>query len=282
MRTSASSSVSNTVGVSRRQVRAVHVVDRVRQLARDAEALRRAEARAVLDVAVLLAVEPVHRRDLVRVLADAGDDRGGADGRHRRERGDAVGDVAPVAASSRSSTGAAPAAIARSSIAGAIASITHRTSLGGEELTAGASAAQDAQPGVLFIAARAPAPGEPREQRDGDVAERMQQRDQRGQQQRGGVEVDRQRLARGAVGQARARARRSPASTRAGRARREQQPAEQARPPGVAVGGERAGEQQRAGAEAEPGQRRGERVAALAALRAGRAIGASPSRICSA
>ncbi len=99
MRTSASSSVSNTVGVSRRQVRAVHVVDRVGQLARDAEALRRAEARAVLDVAVLLAVKPVHAGDVVRVLADAGDDRGGAHRRHRGKRGDAVGHVAPALAS---------------------------------------------------------------------------------------------------------------------------------------------------------------------------------------
>src|SRR5271155_3132822 len=78
---------------------------------------------------------------------------------------------------SRSSTGAAPDSIARSSIVGAIASITHRTSFrlpggsGEMVLTSGASAAQDAQPRVLFIAPRAPAPSEPGEQRDRDVAE---------------------------------------------------------------------------------------------------------------
>jgi hypothetical protein len=80
----------------RRQVRAVHVVDRVGQLARDPEALGGAKAGAVLDVAVLLAVKPVHARDQVLVLGDAGDDRGGAHGGDRRKRGHAVRDVTPA------------------------------------------------------------------------------------------------------------------------------------------------------------------------------------------
>src|SRR5271170_6885718 len=85
---------------------------------------------------------------------------------------------------SRSRTGAAPASIARSSIAGAIASITHSTSLVAEELTAAISAAQDAQPRVLFAAARAPAPGKPCEQRERHVPEWMQQRYERRQHHR--------------------------------------------------------------------------------------------------
>src|ERR1700693_300417 len=81
-------------------------------------------------------------------------------------------------------TGAAPAATARSSIAGAIASITHSTSLGGDAPTA-RSAAQDAQPRVLPRRAGARPPQEPAEQDDRQVAERMNQRDQSGEQQRG-------------------------------------------------------------------------------------------------
>ena len=69
VRTSASSSASNTVAHLARQVLAVHVVDRVRQRAADAERPGRAEARPVLDVAALVAVEPVHRRDAVAVRA---------------------------------------------------------------------------------------------------------------------------------------------------------------------------------------------------------------------
>ena len=74
----------------RREVLEVHVVDRVGQRLLEAERLRGLEARAVLDVAGLAAVVPVHRRDLVPVRAGAGRDRGGADRRHRRERGHAV------------------------------------------------------------------------------------------------------------------------------------------------------------------------------------------------
>src|ERR1700691_1632212 len=76
-------------------------------------------------------------------------------------------------ATSRSSTGAAPVAIARSSIAGAIASMTHSTSLGGGELMLVRSTAQDAQAGVLLVAARTPAPGEPGERYDEHIAERV-------------------------------------------------------------------------------------------------------------
>ncbi len=79
-----------------REMRAVHVVDRVGQLAGDAEALGRAKARAIFDVALFVAVKPVHRRHAVRVLRHAGDDRRGADGRDRGERSDAVRHVAPA------------------------------------------------------------------------------------------------------------------------------------------------------------------------------------------
>ena len=75
------------------QVLEVHVVDRVGERLLDPERLRRAEARAVLDVAPLSAVVPVHRRDLVLVRADAGGDRRRAHRRHRRERRHAVVDV---------------------------------------------------------------------------------------------------------------------------------------------------------------------------------------------
>ena len=77
----------------RREVLEVHVVDRVRERLLEAERLRGLEARAVLDVARLAAVVPVHRRDVVLVRARAGGDRGRAHRRHRRERGDAVVDV---------------------------------------------------------------------------------------------------------------------------------------------------------------------------------------------
>ena len=128
---------------------------------------------------------------------------------------------------------------------GAIASITHNTSFGGVGLIERVSAAEDAQAGVLLARAHTAAIDENRQQRDRHVAKRVQQGDERRDQQGRGIQVDGQRLARGAVGQARARARdhrrrRPPAES--GRART----AEQARPPGIAVGRERAGEQQRA------------------------------------
>ena len=68
-----------------RQVRRVHVEDRVDELVVEAELARRGERRAVLDVALLGARVPVHRGDLVLVLQPAGGDRARADGRHRRE-----------------------------------------------------------------------------------------------------------------------------------------------------------------------------------------------------
>ena len=113
-----SSSDSNTVSTSRREVLGVHPVDGVGQRAQDAELARGREARAVLDVAPLLAVVPVHARDPVLVGTDAGRDRRGAHGRDRRERGDAVVDVDALAARIRASAGARPLAIARSSIVG--------------------------------------------------------------------------------------------------------------------------------------------------------------------
>ena len=79
-----------------RQVRGVHVVDRVRQLLHEPEAPRGAERRAVLDVAALVARVPVHRRDVVAVLAHAGGDGRGADRRHAGEGGGAVVDVGPA------------------------------------------------------------------------------------------------------------------------------------------------------------------------------------------
>ena len=71
-----------------REVLEVHVVDRVGERALEAERLRRLEARAVLDVALLAPVVPVHRRDLVPVGPDPGGDarrahrRDGREGRH--------------------------------------------------------------------------------------------------------------------------------------------------------------------------------------------------------
>src|ERR1700689_2217053 len=136
-------------------------------------------------------------------------------------------------ATSRCRTGATPCSIARSSIAGAIASITHRTSLAG---IAWSLAAQDAQPGVLGLRAVAPAPGKPRERCDCDVAERVQQTDDGGEHKGASIEVHGQRFARGAVDQARASAHdhrpnrplSEPSNHKAG---------EQARPPGAAGGG---------------------------------------------
>ena len=77
----------------RRQMSGVHVVDRVGERAQHAGAAAGAEARAVLDVAPLRAVVPVHARDAVPIRTRSGRDRGGADGRDGRERGDAVVDV---------------------------------------------------------------------------------------------------------------------------------------------------------------------------------------------
>ncbi len=72
--------LSNTVGVPLRQVRAVHVVDGVGQLACETDTLGGTEAGAVLDVAPLGAVIPAHARYVVAVLPGARNDRGRATG----------------------------------------------------------------------------------------------------------------------------------------------------------------------------------------------------------
>src|SRR5437764_5289117 len=79
----------------RREMLCVHPVDRVGQRTQHAELAARREARAVFDVAGLLAVVPVHAGDPVLVRAHPGRDRGGAHGRDRGEGGDAVRYVSP-------------------------------------------------------------------------------------------------------------------------------------------------------------------------------------------
>ena len=111
-----------------RQMRRVHVVDRVRELAREAEAQRGAEARPVLDVAALATVVPVHRRDVVAVGSEAGRDRRGADRRHQGNT-ETASRMNQPRSTSAASAGVRPAWRARSNIAGAAPSITARTTL---------------------------------------------------------------------------------------------------------------------------------------------------------
>src|SRR5581483_1495096 len=82
----------------RGQMLRVHPVDGVCQRAQHAELAAGREARAVFDVAGLVAVVPVHARDPMLVRAHAGRDRGGTNRRDRRERGDAVRHVGPTLA----------------------------------------------------------------------------------------------------------------------------------------------------------------------------------------
>ena len=79
----------------------------------------------------------------------------------------------PRLAVGRACASSAPAATARSSIAGAIASITHNTSFGGGGLIEWASAAEDAQARVLLAGAHAAAIHEDRQQHDRHVAKRV-------------------------------------------------------------------------------------------------------------
>ena len=83
------------------QVRHVHVVDRVEERAHDPEGARGLERRAVLDVALLAAVVPVHRGDVVLAGPAPGGDRRGGHRRDRRERGHAVAHVGPALAQRR-------------------------------------------------------------------------------------------------------------------------------------------------------------------------------------
>src|SRR5205085_9007621 len=101
-----------------------------------------------------------------------------------------------------SSIGAAPAATARSSIAGASASMTHSTSF--LRLAAAlttASAPQHAQSRVLVGAARARSRSKPYERGDEHVPEWVQRAHERGSGKCGRVEVNRERLARRAIGE---------------------------------------------------------------------------------
>ena len=134
------------------QVLGVHPVDGVGQRAQHAELPGRREARAVLDVAALLAVVPVHARDLVPVGTDAGGDRGRAHRGDRREGGHAVADVDALLAGCGPSPARGRRRSTRSSIAGFIASTTTSTSfLGALGLTS--RSAEDSQAGVLLLAA---------------------------------------------------------------------------------------------------------------------------------
>ena len=78
------------------QVRQVHVVDGVLERADDPERPAGLERAAVLHVAPLSAVKPVHRRDVVLRGADARGDRRGGHRRDRGEGGDAVAHVDPA------------------------------------------------------------------------------------------------------------------------------------------------------------------------------------------
>jgi hypothetical protein len=93
----------------------------------------------------------------------------------------------------------------------------------------------------------------------------MQHADEDSEHQGAGVEVDGQRLARDAVGQARASAY-DHRPTRALGDTRNEEAAKQSGPPGVAVRRERAREQQRARAEPEARERCAERIDGLAAI----------------
>ena len=90
-----------------REVGQVHVVDDVVDRAEEAEGAGRLERGAVLDVAALDPVVPVHPAIQCRSAVDAGGDLRGADRGHRRERGDAVGDELP-ALEQRAEAGASP------------------------------------------------------------------------------------------------------------------------------------------------------------------------------
>ena len=75
------------------QVVEVHVVDDVRERAKDAEGARRLPGRAVVDVASLAAVVPVDRRHAVRSTRHARRDRRGGGRRDGREHADALREI---------------------------------------------------------------------------------------------------------------------------------------------------------------------------------------------
>ena len=89
---------------------------------------RGAHRRAVLDVAALVAPEPVHRGDAVHVLARAGRDRGAQTGVTDGNADDAVARRTCRARITFASTGAWPVSTARRTIAGFMPSTTARTS----------------------------------------------------------------------------------------------------------------------------------------------------------
>ena len=139
----------------------VHVVDRVDELAVDAELARRRERRAVLDVAL---APPASTSSSTGCGG-----RPAAAGRDRRRRTPASPTGTPRrsrrrtcrARGSPSAPARVPAPIARSSIVGFMPSMTVRTSFGG-------SSPEDAQARVLLALAAARAAQEPREEAERD------------------------------------------------------------------------------------------------------------------
>ncbi len=75
-----------------REVGHVHVVDGVVEGPEQTEGAGRLQRRAVLDVALLGTVVPVHAADPMPVRTDTGGDLRAGDGGHRRKGGDAVAD----------------------------------------------------------------------------------------------------------------------------------------------------------------------------------------------
>ena len=92
----------------RAEVGQVHVVDEVVERPEDAEGAGRLERGAVLDVAPLEPVVPVHAADPVAVGADPGDHLRAGDRGHRGEAGDAVGDRRRRARAARRRSARAP------------------------------------------------------------------------------------------------------------------------------------------------------------------------------
>ena len=255
----------------------VHLVDRVGELLVDPEARRGAEARAVLDVAALLAVKPVHRRDPVAVLERARGDRRRA---HRRDRGERRAGLAHEGAAldrSAARTGAS-AALDRPVDLRRLGSVDH-----GQDELARSHPPQRRMRRPAYFWSERPRPRSSEHDQEPQRYERQrrEQDAQPGQDERDPLGVERQRRGGGRVLralEALAHPAEDAARDRPGE-RRADDAGGEPRPPSVVAVVEAAGEQQRAQADAQAGERRLARPGLdVAAAQDARAPAPRPSR----
>ena len=169
------------------QVREVHVVDGVGERAEDPVDAGGAEGRAVLHVALLATVVPVHGRDQVLVGAQSGGDGRRGHGGDRGKGGHTLVHVRAAGHDRLRCRGTRPSATASCSAAGSRASITVRTTF---RLVVKGGSPQDPQARVLAVVLTTTADQQQRERHERQERHGRDEDGNRGEDECGRVRID--------------------------------------------------------------------------------------------